>query len=83
MTSRWRHPALSIPGVLLAGVLGLAQGPHLGPIDGEHLPPTDLRRIEVGTRAPDFRLADETGGVHQLSHHRGKNVVLVVYRGHW
>ena len=44
----------------------------------------DLRRVQVGTIAPDFRLADEKGVVHQLSQYRGtKNVVLVIYRGHW
>ncbi len=76
---RWRQ-AVFLPGILLFGLLGQGQQPLL---DGEGLPPTDLARVRVGTVAPDFRLADETGGVHQLSHHRGKNVVLVVYRGHW
>ena len=60
------------------------QQPLLGPLEGEGLPPTDLRRVQVGTIAPDFRLADEKGVVHQLSQYRGtKNVVLVIYRGHW
>ncbi len=83
MTSNWRRQALSLPSVLLIGLLGQAQQPLLGPLDGGGLPPTDLTRVQVGMVAPDFRLADETGAVHQLSHHRGKNVVLVVYRGHW
>ena len=83
MTSNWRRQALSLPSVLLIGLLGQAQQPLLGPLDGAGLPPTDLARVQVGMVAPDFRLADETGAVHQLSHHRGKNVVLVVYRGHW
>ena len=83
MTSNWRRQALSLPSVLLIGLLGQAQQPLLGPLDGGGLPPTDLTRVQVGMVAPDFRLVDETGAVHQLSHHRGKNVVLVVYRGHW
>ena len=83
MTSNWRRQAVSLSGILLIGLLGQAQQPLLGPLDGGGLPPTDLTRVQVGMVAPDFRLADETGAVHQLSHHRGKNVVLVVYRGHW
>ena len=83
MTSDWRRQAVSLSGILLIGLLGQAQQPLLGPLDGGGLPPTDLTRVQVGMVAPDFRLADETGAVHQLSHHRGKNVVLVVYRGHW
>ncbi len=77
-----RHVVL-LPSILLCGLLGQAQAPLLGPLDGTGLPPTDVARVQVGMVAPDFRLADETGGVHQLSHHRGKNVVLVFYRGHW
>ena len=83
MTSHWWRRTVSIPSVLFVVLLGQAQQPPLGPLNGEGLPPTDLDRVQVGVVAPDFRLADETGGVHQLSHHRGKNVVLVVYRGHW
>ena len=37
----------------------------------------------AGDMAPDFRLQDEKGQVHQLSQYRGKNVVLVMYRGFW
>ena len=83
MTSNCRRQALSLPSVLLIGLLGQAQQPLLGSLDGGGLPPTDLARVQVGMVAPDFRLADETGAVHQLSHHRGKNVVLAVYRGYW
>ena len=78
----WRTTG-SLASILLFVALGLAQQPRLGSLDGKGLPPTDLARVGVGMVAPDFRLADETGAVHQLSHHRGKNVVLVVYRGHW
>ena len=70
--------------VFLFLLLLQTQQPLLGPLEGEGLPPTDLRRVQVGTIAPDFRLADEKGVVHQLSQYRGtKNVVLVIYRGHW
>lgn len=69
--------------LLLVLLLGM-QLPSLGPLDGEGLPPTDVNRIQVGMTAPDFRLADDQGAVHQLSQYREtKNVVLVVYRGHW
>ncbi len=69
---------------LVLWLLLAAQAPLLGPLDGAELPPTDLDRVRVGSIAPDFRLADERGTVHQLSQYRGKkNVVLVVYRGHW
>ena len=65
-------------------ILFAAQSPLLGPLDGEGLPPIDLDRVQVGQIAPDFRLIDDQGVVHQLSQYRGiKNVVLVVYRGHW
>ena len=83
MTSnRWKH-AVVVPSIILIGTLARAQQPLLGPLDGEGLTPADLDRVQVGMVAPDFRLADETGAVHQLSHYRGKNVVLVVYRGYW
>lgn len=63
-------------------LLGMQQ-PALGPLDGEGLAPTDLDRIQPGQMAPDFRLLDEEENVHQLSQYRGKNVVLVMYRGYW
>ncbi len=83
MAVNWWRPMVFLPSLLLFSLLGQAQQPLLGALDGEELTPTDLTRVQVGMVAPDFRLADETGAVHQLSHHRGKNVVLVVYRGHW
>jgi len=61
-----------------------AQQPQLGPLDGDGMPPTDINRVQVGQVAPDFRLVDEQGTIHQLSQYRGKkNIVLVVYRGFW
>ena len=60
----------------------LAQG-GLGPVDRVELSPYDLQRIVPGVVAPDFRLQDQDGKAHQLSHDRDKNVVLVMYRGYW
>jgi hypothetical protein len=67
-----------------APLFSQAQQPRLGSLDGEGLPPTDIDRVQVGQIAPDFRLVDERGTIHQLSEYRGKkNIVLVVYRGYW
>ena len=55
----------------------------LGPVDGMELSPYDLQRVVPGVLAPDFRLQDQDGKVHQLSQYRGKHVVLVLYRGYW
>ncbi len=55
----------------------------IGPLDGSGLSPYDLNRVSAGDMAPDFRLQDQDGKIHQLSQYRGKNVVLVMYRGHW
>ncbi len=72
-----------MPTAVLLALLAQAL-PALGPLDGAGLPPTELDRVQVGMVAPDFRLTDTTGAVHRLSEYRGrKNVVLVIYRGHW
>lgn len=47
------------------------------------LSPTDLNRVAPGNLAPDFELPSAEGGSLKLSSVRGKNVVLVFYRGHW
>jgi cytochrome oxidase Cu insertion factor (SCO1/SenC/PrrC family) len=61
-----------------------AAAPLLGPMDGAGLAPTDLERIKVGARAPDFTLEDENGTPVTLSQFREKQVVILVfYRGHW
>jgi len=63
---------------------GASLGMELGPVDGRDLAPTDLERVAVGDRAPDFSLEALSGDVYTLSDYRGdKNVVLVFYRGHW
>ncbi len=57
---------------------------QLGPKDGGNLNPTDLARIKVGDKAPDFTLENMDGKKISLSGFRGKKkVVLVFYRGHW
>jgi peroxiredoxin len=60
-----------------------AQDVKLGPVDGRDLPPTDLDRVAVGANAPDFTLPKYGGGTVTLSELRGRNVVLVFYRGYW
>ena len=74
-----------LAGLLLPLVFPLAMFAQatLGPVDGSDLSPYDLKRVMPGGMAPDFRLEDENGKVHQLSQYRGKNVVLVMYRGFW
>lgn len=57
---------------------------QIGPKDGANLKPTDLERIKLGDKAPDFTLENIDGAKISLSDFRGiKNVVLVFYRGHW
>ena len=60
-----------------------ALGPVESPTERVMLSPYDLNRVVAGDMAPDFRLQDEKGVVHQLSQYRGRNVVLVMYRGFW
>ena len=45
--------------------------------------PSDLNRIKVGDAAPAFDLPSAAGGKLSLTSLRGKNVVLVFYRGYW
>jgi hypothetical protein len=41
-------------------------------------------KLQVGDEAPDFRLADHTGGYIRLSDYRGKrNVVIAFYPLAW
>ena len=69
--------------LLLVSPQGLSAQAALGPVDGVVLSPYELNRVLPGDMAPDFRLQDQAGKVHQLSQYRGKNVVLVMYRGYW
>ena len=45
--------------------------------------PSDLDRVRVGDKPPSFTLASPDGSQKSLSTYRGKNLVLVFYRGHW
>ena len=76
-------PLLALALLLLVSPQALFAQSTLGPMDGLVLSPYDLKRILPGDMAPDFRLQDQDGKVHQLSQYRGKNVVLVMYRGYW
>jgi cytochrome oxidase Cu insertion factor (SCO1/SenC/PrrC family) len=65
-------------------LLTLPAHAQFGPKDGADLKPTDLERIKVGDKAPDFTLENMDGKRISLSDFAGKkNVVLVFYRGHW
>ncbi len=45
---------------------------------------TDLNRVVVGTKAPDFSLRNIDNQMVRLSDYRGKqNIVLVFYRGYF
>jgi peroxiredoxin len=73
--------ALFFSSILVAA--GTAQV-ALGPADRVDGPPTDIDRVQVGMKAPDFTLASYGGDPVMLSEFRGaKNVVLVFYRGYW
>jgi cytochrome oxidase Cu insertion factor (SCO1/SenC/PrrC family) len=39
--------------------------------------------FDKGTAAPDFTLQDENGQPFHLADQRGRNVVLIFYRGYW
>ncbi len=68
----------------LATPLSAQPQPALGPSDGRQMAPTEIDRVAIGARAPDFTLARHGGGTTTLSSYRGrKNIVLVFYRGHW
>jgi cytochrome oxidase Cu insertion factor (SCO1/SenC/PrrC family) len=71
---------LALP-LLFAMTTGLLA--QYGPKDGADLPPADLNRVQAGQPAPDFTLPDAAGESFRLSSLRGKNVVLVFYRGYW
>ncbi len=45
--------------------------------------PVSASATPVGAAAPDFSLSDPEGRPVQLSSLRGRNVLLVFYRGHW
>ena len=72
--------------VIFAMTLAALSPAHaqLGPKDGPNFKPTDLDRIKIGDKAPDFTLENMDSKRVSLSDFRQKkNVVLVFYRGHW
>lgn len=79
-----RRNSLTIAVFLLAlGAFSTSRA-QLGPKDKAGLEPTDLDRIQVGNRAPDFTLEDTDGRRVSLSDFQGKKtVILVFYRGYW
>jgi len=44
---------------------------------------SDLDRVKVGAAAPAFELPSASGGKLSLESLKGKNTVLVFYRGYW
>ena len=81
-----RHRILTtgLCALTLSASLAAQSTPALGPADGRDLAPTEIERVAVGTRAPDFTLRNLDGATTTLSSFRGKkNVVLVFYRGYW
>lgn len=44
---------------------------------------SDLERVKVGEAAPELDLPSLEGGRWKLADARGKNLVLVFYRGYW
>lgn len=68
-------PNILIPTIFGAGVaaMALAQGTS----------PYDLNRVKPGEHPPDFTLPTPDSRKISLTGLRGKNVVLVFYRGYW
>lgn len=38
-----------------------------------------VKMLEIGTKAPDFTLADQNGEMHSLSDYKGKKIILYFY----
>jgi cytochrome oxidase Cu insertion factor (SCO1/SenC/PrrC family) len=73
-------------GVLLGllVVIGLGVGCGAGQGSGAGEPQAQNAELKVGDKAPDFRLADHTGGYVRLSDFEGdKNVVVAFYPLAW
>lgn len=69
--------------VLSFGIFWTTWAGELGPKDGQEMAGVDTTRVAVGRKAPDFVLLDADGARHALSQFRGKQVVLVFFRGAW
>jgi hypothetical protein len=65
-------------------VIGLSVGCGAGQGSGEGEPQIRNAELKVGDKAPDFRLADHTGGYVRLSDFQGdKNVVVAFFPLAW
>ncbi len=71
-----------LAGVLVVGlVVGYVGATQLGPAGAGEVRNAEL---QVGDKAPDFRLPDHTGGYVRLSDFQGKkNVVIAFYPLAW
>lgn len=69
----------------VALVIGLAAGFGIAAVlQGGDATRIRNAQVQVGDEAPDFRLADHTGGYVRLSDYRGKqNVVIAFYPLAW
>ena len=74
---RFMAPILAVLNMALSGFLGR----HLF-VASYDVPPA-LHAPAVGAKAPDFELKDQRGVALRLSSLRGRNVVLLFYRGFW
>ena len=59
-----------------AGVTMSAQGQNPQPPQTPQAPPQYSAVLNVGDRAPEFKLPGSDGKVHSLSSYKGKTVVL-------
>ena len=66
---------MHVSGLLLTAGFLAAQSPAQSPYD--------LNRVQPGKPAPDFVLLTGAAKTVRLSDLRGKNVILVFYRGQW
>lgn len=85
--------SMRVRGLLTSmAIVAVAAGCSAEPV-AESAPVTTTGRVtpaatvseppSIGDLAPDFTLSDQTGRSVTLSKARGRNVVLVFYRGHW
>jgi hypothetical protein len=86
----WRafRPVERYRGRLLASILAVLNLAVTGFLVGflfvgSYVLPASEGAPTVGTAAPELQLADDRGQTVRLSDLRGRNVVLVFYRGFW
>ena len=84
LTHRTAMPLALGVALAMAGAAHAQSMNAMGPVDGKELAPTDIERVAIGAKAPDFTLHKYEGGTTTLStEYAKKNVVLVFYRGYW